>query len=472
MRALRPQPPSRRSALTLAALLAAVAPGLAAQSSGTIVGSVYDSTARAPLAEATVLLSPVRQPDVEARAVETDSAGRFAAAGLAPGRWAVTYLHRAADEYGVAPVPVEVDVLPDETSRTAFHLPSPRALRPAVCGQGAADTSAAVVGSVRDEATGRWLAAAGVIVAWRAFDMTSLQLRTLHVRTVTAADGTFRVCGLPSFEPLRVQAGLQATSLDSLASGEIEVPVTPGGIARVHVGVGRVIFLPTRPDAGGPTLGGDARLAGSVRDAGGNPVSGARVRLLGAGRETVTGEGGTFRLDSLPIGSWTVEARAIGLSPARAVVLLRPGASGSVTVRFRRATPTLDRVVVFGRRRRWHDQLMDDFVRRKERGSGYFMTAEEVEREHAVTLTQLFARAPNLRILPGRNGSMVLRGRGGCRPDVYVNGTRAGAGSEELDLLVPPEEVLALEVHDALSGSPPPFAMGSRACVVVGVWTK
>jgi iron complex outermembrane recepter protein len=75
-----------------------------------------------------------------------------------------------------------------------------------------------------------------------------------------------------------------------------------------------------------------ATIQGSVRDAQGQPVPGAVVRLRGAAdRSVVTDASGGYRLGPIPAGSYTVEVQAIG--QAAATRRIQPGA-GTATVNF------------------------------------------------------------------------------------------------------------------------------------------
>lgn len=446
-------------------------------------GVVFDSTANRPLADASVLLTHATRADLEPLTVVADSAGRFAASALAPGRWMLTFLHRAADEYGLAPVPRDVAVAEGTTTALRLALPGPRAMRAALCGPGSVSDSVGVlVGSVRDEETGRWVADASVTVSWRVIEMREgVRISTQRLPVTTGPDGTFRMCGLPSEDPLSVGAAARAaTPNETLRSGEVFVVVEPATVTRLEVGMGRVAASAAGVTAAGDALGGApaarllgrSRLSGVVSDPQGRPKAGVRVMVLGTAHELSTGESGAFAFDSLPAGSWTVEARAIGLAPIRATVQLAPARPARASLMFAKWAPMLDRVVVYGRAPA-EQRFMDDFLARRERGLGKFITRDEIERRGVVQLSQLLYQIPAVKVRPNpRAGrSPLIEGRGGCQPDVFVNGMRVADGHSDVDAIVRPQDILGIEVHDEVNGVPSAFG-ATRQCLVVGIWTR
>ena len=367
------------------------------------------------------------------------------------------------------------------TSTLLLPLPGPRTIRSTLCGRaGSTDSLGVLVGSVRDEETGQWVGGAAVTVAWRIIDMREgVKVGTQRVPVTTAPDGTFRLCGLPSEDPLSVRAAARsADPKETLRSGELFVVVAPAAITRVQLGMAHLAAEAARPgsDAIGaaPTtrLRGRSRLAGTVSDPQGRPKADVRVMVLGTGQEVATGESGGFAFDSLPAGSWTVEARAIGVAPIRAAVQLSPALPARASLAFAKWTPMLDRVVVYGKAPA-EERFMEDFLARRERGLGTFITREEIERRGIVQLSQLLYSIPSVRVRPNpRAGrSPMIEGRGGCQPDVFVNGMRVMDGHSDVDAIVRPQDILAVEVHDEINGVPSSFG-STKQCLVVGVWTR
>lgn len=459
----------------IAQALALHAQGTARTPTGTLGGMVFDSTANVPLAGATVLLTHATRADVEPVSLTSDADGRFVARDLPLGRWLVTFLHRAADEYGIAPIPHEVAVIDGNPSVVTLSLPPARILRSALCGRGAGgDSLGILVGSVRDAETGAWMDGATVLVSWRVITIDKgIHVETRRLPATTGSDGTFRICRLPSGDALAVSATAPVAPAGKVRrSGELFIVVAPIGITRLELGIGELDAAAAADTRPGARLKGRSRLGGVVVDALGKPRADVRVLVVGTGQFAVTGDAGTFAIDSLPAGSWTVEARAIGMTPVRAMVQLAPDTTTTATLAFERWVPTLDRVVVYGRVPP-EQKFMDDFLMRRDRGLGNFYTAAEIEERNIQQLSQLLAGIPGVRVhanpRPGR--SPVVLGRGNCAAEVFVNGVFTLGGNDDIDALVRPREILALEVHDDVNGAPSTF--GSRSgCVVIGIWTR
>jgi len=185
----------------------------------------------------------------------------------------------------------------------------------------------AVAGRVADEATGRAVAGARVEVvefpaafrdalafAARAHGAGWDALPRRPDRTVTAADGTFFLAGLPDGRYV-----LRAS--------------TPGegsrrGVARATVRVadgraeGSAVFALPR-----------TTLQGTVTDAAGEPVGMAEVRVRGSGERAFTGGDGRYVLAGVEAGERTLEVRARGHAPlARAAGLPLPGWTATADV--------------------------------------------------------------------------------------------------------------------------------------------
>jgi hypothetical protein len=459
-------------AIATVPLAAQVPTAQASATSGALAGAVWDSTARAPLAGAVVLLAPAGGGDGTTLNVLADTLGRWAAGGLEPGVWKVTFLHRRAEEYGMVPVPREARVGAGDTTRVELALPSAATLRTALCGTLASSTEKGViVGSVRDEDAGAWVAGARVLVGWRILDVTPRpRLRTVRVPATTVEDGTFRLCGVPADDGMLVEAGASVNG-DSVVSGEITVLAGEDGVTRVQIGLGRLVTVRDSSAPGGATrLVGTARLEGVVLDPSGQPRAGAHVLVLGTGREVVTSDAGTFRVDSLPSGSWTVDAFSLGLAPTRTFVNLAPGATAHATLQFEATVATLERVRIFGKPSA-AQRLMDDFFKRREMGFGRYFTPDDLDKWRPTMLSSLFYQVPGARVFPTPTGMGAIRGRGGCVPEVYLDGMLIMDGADALDVIAPVHDVLAVEAHNEPAGLPG-NVVPRTMCMTVLVWTK
>jgi TonB-dependent Receptor Plug Domain len=80
---------------------------------------------------------------------------------------------------------------------------------------------------------------------------------------------------------------------------------------------------------------------------------------------------------------------------------------------------------------------------------------------------------PGMTVAPNGSFGYVIRGRGGCTPEVFIDGMKVMQGADEIDNLVRPQEVSGVEVYTGSAGVPPQYAgMAGGDCGVVLVWTK
>src|SRR3990172_4112667 len=87
--------------------------------------------------------------------------------------------------------------------------------------------------------------------------------------------------------------------------------------------------------------------AGRVPEAGGRPIAGAQVTVVGTNLGTTTGDDGRFTL-LVPAGQRTVRALAIGFKVGQVQVTVTPGGTTTANAELTRSVLSLDEVVVTG----------------------------------------------------------------------------------------------------------------------------
>jgi hypothetical protein len=349
-----------------------------------------------------------------------------------------------------------VDVASGAVSALDLALPGGATLHHAYCGAHRADSTGAIAGVVRDAESEFPHGGAVVSAAWREvrIDVGAIHTVTRRVPVRVAAGGIFVLCGLPSDVELTLRA-----EAPGWTSGDVAVHAPMGALVRMDVALGE-----------SQTVG--ARVAGAVRDARGRPLAGATVLVLGTDAHATTGSGGAFRLDGLPDGSWTLEARAIGYEPARLPVLLAQRADAAATLVLDHRVTALDRVVVHGRAASL--ATIGFLARRRTSAGGAFLGPSELAERQARMVTDMLRGVRGLQVHPSTSGfGAVVRGRGDCRPDVFVDGTLAEGGADVIDDLVVPNDLLAVEIYGGPGETPLEFVppLGGE-CGAVVLWTK
>jgi hypothetical protein len=219
-------------------------------------------------------------------------------------------------------------------------------------------------------------------------------------------------------------------------------------------------------------LRGTGRVRGTVRDASGKPLVGARVSLPGSAGETATASGGQFSLGGLPGGTWMLEARAVGFEPQRIAVDILDSTETVAEVAMAGLTPTVDTVRV--RADRW-TQEMAGFESRRKMGGGYFLDDAALTRRNAQFSADILRGVPGVTITPGGAGRDRVTMRGGagagtCVPEVFVNGVRTPLPDGIIDNLVQPQDIRAVEVYSRL-GSMPIEYQSRNGCGSIVIWT-
>ncbi len=295
-----------------------------------------------------------------------------------------------------------------------------------------------VVGTIVDDSSGaplpntvvtipelgrRWVSnSAGVFV----IDSISLGTYLIYIRRVgyEAADGTFTVERSGSFEvALRRQL--------------------PDFSSRGHIS-GTVIDRSTR-----------------------QPIAGAVVNVVQAGRQVLTDEQGYFAIQELPVGVLSLSVEMLGYAPRRDPISVQAGHTTSLEIALAVEPIELEPIVVEVR-----SQYLDrvGFYRRaRYEPGGWQWTADEIDRSGIFYLSDVLRRAPGVRVQWGFGGVRVT-GRGGprCRMTIYLDGFRMG---RDFDLdMIPPSTVGGIEVYQGMAT---PIQYGQfSTCGVILIWSR
>jgi hypothetical protein len=202
----------------------------------------------------------------------------------------------------------------------------------------------------------------------------------------------------------------------------------------------------------------------------GVPLQGAAVSLASSPEGTrgigtrITGRGGDFLFRAVPAGLYRLSVTRVGLTDLRDTLRVEPGADLDLILPLWASPIPLKPIVVVARR----SGPLADFEARRRTLSGTFIGREEIEAVNPYVFSDLLRRVPGARVVPtSSTGHRVLL-RGGCIPELWVDGTRAGTTSD-LDSFLKPSDIEALEVYN---GASLPAQFGPNPCGAVVVWTR
>lgn len=480
--------------LAVLALAAAAFPARGQGESGrgaggaTISGEAFDSTANRPLGDAVVQLVAVlgRGTVGTTRATRTDSLGRFAFDSVAVGTYLIGLQHLAMDTLGMQPAVQRIDVRRATAVRVSLALPALSSLVRTVCGkESLRDSIALLVGSVRHARSDEPVAGAYVAIRWSEVFLSSAGVaRSAPTHDLrSSADGWFAAC-VPAGVPVQAHA-----EVDTLRSGEIDVVLSTAGVLRrdLYVGTSVQSIVSANDsvrrsgavEAGDRVVArGEATVRGTVRGVDGRPVAGARVRVVGGESEARTDAGGRFTLTSLPGGTQTVEARAIGFVPGEVATDLVAFRDNELSLTLEKVDAVLLDTVQVRAMRRMEEAARASFERRRKSGVGFFLDEAQLDTLRPGRLTDLLRGVPGVRFMGGRTERDLFQiqielgfSRGTpCPPSIYLDGQLLLPGLTDLDELVNVNSVRRLEVYHRGANPPAEFPAG-RECGVLAVWT-
>ncbi|MDQ2767160.1 MAG: TonB-dependent receptor [Gemmatimonadota bacterium] len=445
----------------------------------TLAGIVYDSLHDEPVRGATIVIAGSTHQAV------TDSTGayRFDVDSLPEGLLTIGFYLASMDSLGITPPPRQIGIHHGESAVLDLGVPSMRTVLHVICRDSATEGKGMMLGVVRDAETDKPLPGALVVVMWTEMSIGTSSLSKLPkaAHTTVGERGYYRLCGIPGGVVLRAQA-----RMGPKASGWIDVSMPPGGVIQRDFLMGQRVVATapapppnTTPGAQGtaaaplptPKPLGSAQLNGTVVGADGKPLEGAQVYLVGTAIGARADSRGIFHLAGLPAGTQTVEVRLISYAPKRYTVDLSPQRESRLAAVMDAHTQVLGEVTVQGK----PTSSIPGFDDRAKRGLGTFLNRADIENRQSVLTTDLFRTIPGLSV--GFDGSNYVvqssRSLGsGCQVAWYLDGSPFDNSSNDLDQMLRPDDIEAIEVYKSASEVPVQFQGHDASCGTILVWTK
>jgi Carboxypeptidase regulatory-like domain/TonB-dependent Receptor Plug Domain len=431
-----------------------------------ISGFAYDSLRNRPMAGAQIVIQGTSFLTV------AGADGHFRFDSVPAGQYRLLAAHPILDSIGIQLTSPPIKVAVGQALTIDMVTPGPAGLVKMLCPAARlALGPAALFGRVRNADTEQPIAQARVSIVWTDIQMGGLQKIPKIRGSDTDANGTYRICGLPTTFDGKVQvqhAGVTSGDVPiSFSNDELEVRSLSIAVAApVTVARGDTNPPPRRPV---PV----ARLTGHVFSVTGQPVAGARVQIEGTPRAANSGEDGSFRLDSLPSGSQVVVARRIGYDPVEQSVELSASSPATTTLRFDQAVTLLPTVTTEAKRVSGLDEV--GFTQRQQSGMGFYMDEKAVDQRGAPKFTDLLRTVPGIRVQTSGYDTQVYDARTqgtGCVTYVVDGSPWVSVNPGDIDSFVLPDNVGAVEVYHGAE-TPPQFQSAGRGgCAAIIIWTK
>jgi hypothetical protein len=215
---------------------------------------------------------------------------------------------------------------------------------------------------------------------------------------------------------------------------------------------------------------GEPTVSGKVRDVTGTPVSEVEVGVIRGERLqqfVITSADGKFLISGLARGIVPLRIRRLGYAMQFLDVDTRAPVATALDIVLTAVPNELEEVTIEADDRR----LREFYQRREQRGSfARFLDQNEIRRMGATNSSDLFRTMPGISIGAGTGGGKTIRIRG-CQPMVRLDGQRVPGA--ELDDLIKPSEIAAIEFYPSNAGVPAQYLERSnRLCGLVIVWTR
>lgn len=225
-------------------------------------------------------------------------------------------------------------------------------------------------------------------------------------------------------------------------------------------------------------------------------LAGATILLVDSSgvvqRSAVTDSTGSVVLRAPFVGMFSLRLRRIGWHLVHEPeVMLAAGAVADLDLVAREIAVELDPIAItVDGVEMFVPPRLRGFYRRRARGRGWFLTAEDLETRNPMRITHALSMIPGVRLYTVDGSHMTVRMNTamgmfgsnaspaggnkipGCPPLLYLDGTPIGGIDDMLDTIVFPHEVAGIEVYRRASELPAEFSGSRSGCGVIVIWTK
>ncbi|HSQ29355.1 MAG TPA: carboxypeptidase regulatory-like domain-containing protein [Gemmatimonadaceae bacterium] len=214
-------------------------------------------------------------------------------------------------------------------------------------------------------------------------------------------------------------------------------------------------------------------LSGTIADHDGKPVEGAEVTVIehdSSTRRVRSDTAGRFELRSLVTPTVTLKIRRLGFA-SRIVDVAINGADrhSTVVIELEPVAAELAGVAVVDAADEPDARLRAYYSRKATNSFGRYIDGTLIETRRPQYLSEMLRSVSGVSISPSsRIGYRVLIR--GCPPLVWLDGVRIPGA--QLDEIIQPAEVAAMEVYNSFAGIPAQYFDRSATCGTILVWTR
>ena len=211
-------------------------------------------------------------------------------------------------------------------------------------------------------------------------------------------------------------------------------------------------------------------VVGVVRDPLGQLLEGVTVEA--GAQATRTDARGAFTLSPSAAESLTVVVRLVGYVPVTVRLGLRDRTWDTLLVHLARAPQAMDPVEVNAPR--YERAAMRRFEERRARGTGIFVTREEILARNTARLSDVLRLKRGVNVVRGRVRFVSYTGSRGtvCQPNLWVDGARMSGGEADD---IPALDIEGIELYASFSTVPSeftPLPSAGPPCGTIVIWTR
>lgn len=203
----------------------------------------------------------------------------------------------------------------------------------------------------------------------------------------------------------------------------------------------------------------------------GQPLEGVTVTLISlAGTADaatrISDSGGVFSFEVVPPGGYVLSAAMLGYAGLQDTLAIASGTEVQIEIPMTLSAVALEPVVVSVTRQPVGP--LRGFERRRVTTHGVFMTRSEIERRSPQRFSDLIRTIPGTRLVPSGPFGQRIYFRGGCVPDLWLDGTLVNM-NQDIDNYLQPDDLEAVEVY---RGPELPGEFGVNLCGAIVAWTR
>lgn len=241
---------------------------------------------------------------------------------------------------------------------------------------------------------------------------------------------------------------------------------------RFFLSVAFLVTTPLQPQQPRPSEVTQPTVAGVIRDVDGVPISDVEVGIVRGERLqqfVTTGPDGRFLLTGLPSAIVPLRIRRLGYAIQFRDVDARLPSSATLDIVLKAVANELDEVTIAGTEQ---VRLREFYEHKGQRGTfARFLEQSEIRRLGPTNSSDLFRSVPGIVIASAATGAGYTIRIRGCQPMLWVDRQRVPGA--ELDEVIKPEEIDAIEFYPSSAGIPAQYLeRGNRLCGLILVWTK